>query len=116
MTGPLPVIRRASHETTPTRRTGIRERRLLRPEECAEQNVVLIEADADARVEEHVVENSESFFLLQGTMVVFGPGFRERLGPGDFCGFPAGAAHGVEVQEDARFLVVFAPARGIPPA
>ena len=105
-----PVVRRASDPFVSTRRPGISERRRWLPTECREQNVVEIEATRGARVEEHVVANSESFFLVEGRLRIFGPGFEEQLGPGDFCGFAAGMAHGVEALEDSRYLVVFAPA------
>ncbi len=97
----------------PTRRPGIRQRRLVGPDDSPHQNLVLVEADAGARVELHPVPNSESFFVLDGELVVFGDGYRERIGAGETCHFPPGHAHGVEVGEaGARFLVVFAPARG----
>lgn len=105
------IVRSAGMIPTATRRPGISERRLLGPADNPDQNWVLIDAEQGARVEEHVVQNSESFFVLMGTLQVFGPGFDEPLRDGDLCAFPAGAAHGVlVVSGPARFLVVFAPA------
>lgn len=107
-----PFIVRHLDAFTSTRRSGVRERRLLGPSESPHQNLVLIDADAGATVEPHRVENSESFFVLAGELFVSGDGYRERLGPGDLCHFPPGHTHGVEVGDGpARFLVVFAPAR-----
>ncbi len=109
-----PIVRR-SGEMAPvaTRRAGVAERRLLGPSQSRHQNVVLIDAAPGAAVELHPVENSESFFVLDGEIEVFGDGWHERLGAGDLCHFPPATAHGVRVgREPARFLVVFAPARG----
>ena len=113
MDDPKPLIRRTGEMTaTSTRRPGVRERRLWTTDDCAEQNVVLIDADAGAQVEAHRVANSESFFVVAGRLRIFGPAYEERLGPGDFCGFAPGMEHGVEVEAGpARFLVVFAPGR-----
>lgn len=112
-TGPagLPkIVRSSPMDPVATRRPGLSERRLLGPAESPDQNWVLIDAADGAFVEEHVVSNSESFFLLSGTIEVFGPGFEERLQTGDLCAFPPGCAHGVRILEPAQFLVVFAPA------
>lgn len=108
-----PIVRR-SGEMAPvaTRRAGVAERRLLGPGESREQNVVLVDVAAKAEVELHHVENSESFFVLEGEIEVFGEGWSERLGVGDLCYFPPATAHGVKGGAGAaRFLVVFAPAR-----
>lgn len=75
------------------------------------QNVVLIDAEPGATVELHPVSNSESFFVLEGRLEIFGENFREQLGPGDFCHFSPDMTHGVKITEGpARFLVTFAPA------
>ena len=109
-----PVIRRgADAKFAPSRRPGIRQWPMVGPDASPDQNLVLVEADAGADVELHPVPNSESFHVLAGELEVFGEGYRERLTAGDTCLFPAGHAHGVKVGgEPARFLVVFAPARG----
>ena len=112
MTLPPVVQRAADRLLTPTRREGIREHRLLGPEVSEHQNTVYIEAEEGAVVERHPVANSEAFYVLEGEILVDGPGFLERLGPGDHIYFPPGYEHGVTVQVGpARFLVVFAPAR-----
>lgn len=106
------LIRRAGALTpAPTRRAGIRERRLLGPADSRHQNLVLVDADLGAEVELHPVQNSESFVVLAGELEVYTAGRRERLGPGDVCHFPPGTSHGLAVVTGpARFLVVFAPA------
>lgn len=72
---------------------------------------MLIDAEPGAAVELHPVRNSESFFVLEGRLEIFGEGFREELGPGDLCHFPPALAHGVQILTGpARFLVIFAPA------
>lgn len=108
-----PIFRRAAEgRFLPTRRPGLRERRLLGPADSPHQNLVMVEADEGAEVELHPVPNSESFVVLEGELLVHGDGYRERLGPGDVCHFPPGHSHGVRVTAaPARFLVVFAPAR-----
>jgi len=107
-----PVIRRSGvMQARPTRRTGIDERRLVGPELSEHQNLVLIDAQEGAEVELHEVSNSESFFVLEGELLVSGNGWQEPLGPGDLCYFPPGMEHAVRVvRGPARFLVVFAPA------
>ncbi len=108
-----PLIRRSSAmQALPTRRDGIAERRLLGPELSAHQNLVLIDAQEGAEVELHEVPNSESFFVLEGELLISGPGWQEHLGPGDLCYFRPGMEHAVRVSRGpARFLIVFAPAR-----
>ncbi len=111
-----PVIRRSTGmEVLPTRRSGIGERRLLGPELSAQQNLVLIDADEGAQVELHEVPNSESFFVLEGELLVSGTGWQEVLRVGDLCYFQPGMEHAVRVTRGpARFLVVFAPSRSAP--
>lgn len=107
-----PIVARGGGKPKATRRPGVRERVLIGEDRSVEQNLVLVFADEGAVVEEHPVEVSESFYVLEGVVRVFGPGFRERLEPGDAVLFPAGTAHGVEVERGpARWLVVFAPSR-----
>jgi len=110
----LPIVTRAGDGAfAATRRTGIRQRSLVGPGDSPHQNLVMIEADAGAEVELHSVENSESFVILEGALEIFGDDYRERLSAGDTCTFPPGHAHGVKIgDEPARYLVVFAPARG----
>ena len=107
-----PLIRRAQEiPVVPTRRSGIKQQPFLGPADSAHQNILLIQAEQDAEVEVHHVANSESFFLLEGRLRVFGPGFDQRLGPGDVCYFPEETAHGVTcIEGPCRFLVIFAPA------
>jgi len=107
-----PVIRRSgAMAVRPTRRAGLGERRLVGPDLSAHQNLVLIDAEEGAEVELHEVPNSESFFVLEGELLVSGRGWQESLGPGDLCYFPPGMEHAVGVvRGPARFLVVFAPA------
>ena len=111
--GDRPIIRRsASIEQLPTRRPGIAERRLLGGELSEHQNLVLVDAEQGAQVELHEVPNSESFFVLEGELLVSGRGWEESLSPGDLCHFRPGMEHAVQVvRGPARFLVVFAPAR-----
>lgn len=108
-----PLIRRfRAVDWTPSRREGIREKRLLCPEDSPHQNLVLVEADDGAEVELHPFEKSESFVVLAGLLEIRAEGFAERIGPGDVCHFPPGAVHGLRVVlGPARFLAVFAPAR-----
>ena len=109
----LPRLSRSA-EMTPqeTRRGGLSERRLLGPDQSALQNLVLIDAEEGAEVEQHQVANSESFFVLRGELLISGPGFEESLGPGDLCHFYPGMEHAVRiVRGPAQFLIVFAPGR-----
>jgi quercetin dioxygenase-like cupin family protein len=104
------IRRRDEVASVPSRRAGIEERRLLGPEQSAQQNHVICEAAPGASVEEHVVANSESFHVLEGRLEIFGPGFRTVLEAGDFVYFEPGAAHGMTALARSRYLVVFAPA------
>ena len=109
------VLRSAAMDVIPTRRAGIGERRLLGPELSEQQNLVLIDAEQGAEVELHEVPNSESFFVLEGELLVSGPEWEEVLKPGDLCYFQPGMEHAVRVTRGpARFLVVFAPSRSGP--
>jgi len=97
----------------PTRREGLQERRLITPSDSEHQNLVLIDAEDGAEVELHPVSNSESFFVLEGEIQVFGADWSELLGPGDSCYFPPAMEHGVRVvRGPAQFLIVFAPSGG----
>jgi|GEM_PF-2021664 len=105
------IRRSAAMSPQQTRRAGLSERRLLGPELSQHQNVVLIDAEEGAEVELHRVPNSESFFVIQGELLVSGPDFGESLGPGDFCHFSPGMSHAVSVVAGpAQFLIIFAPA------
>lgn len=108
----LPIIRRATGvPETPARRPGFRERRMLVRPDSALQNLILVTADLGAVVEEHPVGNSETLLVLEGEIEVSGPGYRDRLGPGDLAHFPPGMVHGMAVvAAPARYAVVFAPA------
>ena len=76
---------------------------------------MLIDAVSGVTVELHPVQNSESFFVLEGRLEIFGANFREQIGPGDLCHFPPAMAHGVHILEGpARYLVIYAPAGGFP--
>ena len=97
-----------------TRRSGISDLRLLGYEDSRHQNVVLVRYEQGAEVEMHRVENSESFFVLQGEFAVTGPSNDERLEEGDFCYFPPGGSHGLKcLRGPGEILVVFAPARSV---
>jgi quercetin dioxygenase-like cupin family protein len=108
-----PIVRRgADAEFVASRRPGLRNAKLLAASESAHQNWVLTEAETGAFVEDHVVPNSESFFVLEGEIELFGPGWRDHIGAGDFVYFRPGQSHGMRVVAGpARYLVVFAPRR-----
>jgi quercetin dioxygenase-like cupin family protein len=107
------VSRSRPHRWQTTRRTGLREIRLLTAAQSAQQNLVLLKADQGARVEPHRVENSESIFVIQGTFEVSSPRSTQVIGPGDLCYFPPGSSHGLRCLESpGQFLAVFAPAAG----
>ncbi len=87
----------------------MRFRKLLSEEESGQQNWILSEAEEGAFVEDHPVARSEAFYVLEGEIDVFGPGWRELVRKGDFIYFAAGASHGMRViRGPARYLVVFA--------
>ncbi len=96
----------------PTRRPHIRERRLITPDDSAEQNVVLIDADAGAAVEVHPVPSSETLYFLSGEYLVLTGTGETAVGPGSCIYFPPGASHGLRCTAGpGQYLVVFAPAR-----
>jgi quercetin dioxygenase-like cupin family protein len=104
------IQRSTSMEATPTRRSGISERRLLVHEQSAFQNVVLVDTEQSAEVEFHQISNSESIFILEGQYEVIGPNSIVVLSKGDFCYFEPGSSHGLKCsQGPGRILVVFAP-------
>jgi len=115
MTEDKPVVRKSSQLTPqPTRRQGIRERRLLFPKDSPQQNIVLIDADEGAKVEIHEITTSESIYVLMGSFeVTFEESGSKHLGPGDLCHFRAGTSHGLCcIQGPGQFLAVFAPGGG----
>ena len=113
MDSDAPIFRIARDlPATPGRRPGFRERRLLTREHSPHQNVIHVEADAGAEVEMHPVPNSESLYVIAGTIDFTAPGVTRRLAAGDLAHFQPGAAHGMKVVEGpAEYLVIFAPAR-----
>lgn len=106
----LCITRNAAQAWRETRRPGIREKRLLGVEQSRNQNLVLVETDARAEVEQHEVRTSESIFVIEGHYEVVTQNTVERLGPGDCCHFPPGSSHGLRCLEGpGRFLAIFAP-------
>ncbi len=104
------VAQSAALEPKPTRRAGIRERVLLSKEECPHQNLVLLDIDKGAVVEEHPFFTSESFFVLEGTIEITTPDACVLLGKGDLCHLPSGAIHGLRcVEGPGQILCIFAP-------
>jgi quercetin dioxygenase-like cupin family protein len=106
------VVRGASLKPSPTRRRGVRERRLLTYEHSSHQNLILIDMEPGAEVELHEVKTSESILVLQGTFEVILPTATETLEPGDLCYFPPRTSHAMRCTGGpGQFLVVFAPSR-----
>ena len=114
MSGSRPVIARSSAmKPQATRRPGITERRLIGFEFSPHQNLVVVDLEAGAEVELHPVPNSESFFVLEGEVEIFGDDWTEVLLPGDCCYFQPGMSHGLRAgSTPSSLLVVFAPGRG----
>jgi quercetin dioxygenase-like cupin family protein len=105
------IVRRSlSLEATPARRSGFRERKLLTHADSGYQNVVLMDADIGATVEDHELAISESVFVLQGQLEVTSGERRETLGSGALCYFAPGSRHSMRcIEGPAQFLVLFAP-------
>ena len=75
------VVRRSGELVpAPTKREGVRERRLLSREECGYQNMVLIDMDEGAEIELHPYPTSESFFVLGGKLELLLSGASTMLG------------------------------------
>jgi len=108
-----PIFRKSSLlAQQPTRRAGIKERRLLSPEDSSYQNIVIINTDDGAEVELHQITTSESIFVLKGTFEVTLPDSSQTLEAGDFCYFPPKTSHGIQcVEGPGQFFVVFAPSK-----
>lgn len=105
------VTKSACKPWRPTRRVGIREKRLLTIEQSPHQNLVLVEMRPSAEVELHQIRYSESIFVIEGRYEVVTHKTTETLGPGDLCHFPPDSFHGLRcIQGPGRFLAVFAPA------
>jgi quercetin dioxygenase-like cupin family protein len=105
------IIRQSSPMVPlPTRRNGIRERRLLASEDSSHQHITLIDAEYGAEVEFHAVESSESFFVLKGSFEVLLAETTHIIGAGDLCHFPPKSSHGLRcIDGPGQFLVIFAP-------
>jgi quercetin dioxygenase-like cupin family protein len=94
----------------PTRRRGIKERRLLTPEDSPYQNVALIDAEHGAEVEIHPIATSESIFVLRGAFEVVLPDSTQPIRAGDIFYFPPKTIHGLRCADGpGQFLVIFAP-------
>jgi quercetin dioxygenase-like cupin family protein len=108
-----PILRRSSLLIPQqTRRGGIKERRLLLPEDSPHQNVIIVDAEQDAEVEFHQISTSESIFVLEGTFEVILSDSTQTLEAGDICYFLPKTSHGLRCTDGpGQFLVIFAPAR-----
>lgn len=106
-----PILKKSSVLTSQqSRRRGIKERRLLTPEDSPYQNVVLIDAEHGAEVEVHQIATSESLFVLRGTFEVVLPDSTQTIRAGDICYFPPKTSHGLRCADGpGQFLVIFAP-------
>lgn len=105
------IVRKSSLQTPePTRRSGIKERRLLAAEDSPYQNIAIMDAEHGAEVEVHRVATSESIFVLRGTFEVVLPDSTQSISAGDVCYFPPQTLHGLRcAQGPGQFLVIFAP-------
>jgi quercetin dioxygenase-like cupin family protein len=108
-----PIVRKSSHlAQEETRRIGIKERKLLLPEDSPHQNIVLIDADEGAEVELHSIGNSESIIILKGRFEVILPNSIQTLEEGDLCYFHPKSAHGLHcTQGPGQFVAIFAPTK-----
>jgi quercetin dioxygenase-like cupin family protein len=107
----LTIARGSALAWRPSRRAGMREKRLITAAQSRHQNVVLVETDAGTEIEAHESRTSESIFVIEGRFEVVTATAGEALGPGDLCYFPPSSRHGLRcVEGPGRFLVVFAPA------
>ena len=98
-------------ESQQTRRSGIRERRLLTIEDSPHQNVLIFEVEEGAEVEFHQIHTSESLYILEGIFEIFSRVSKNSLSPGDLVHFPSSSSHGMRcVQGPGRYLGIFAPA------
>ena len=99
----------------PSRRRGVRNMPIFGPKVSEHQNIVLASMDSGAEVEDHIVRNSESFYVLDGELEVFFEGEWHTLAKGDACYFPPNYSHGARcVNGPVQFLIVFAPSGAAP--
>jgi quercetin dioxygenase-like cupin family protein len=99
-------------EQQPTRRAGIKERRILKPEDSSYQNIVIIEAEEGAIVELHQITTSESIFVFKGIFEITLPDQSQTLEAGDLCYFHPMSSHGIRcVKGPGQFLLIFAPSK-----
>lgn len=103
------VTRSADVPAEPSRRRGIRHRRLLGADSPS-HHVVLVEADAGATVELHEISTNETLYILEGGFELLLPEGPRVLEPGDLAHFPSGTTHGLVCRRGpGRFLAIFAP-------
>ncbi len=103
------ITRSADVPAEPSRRHGIRHRRLLGAESPS-HHVVLVEAEAGATVELHEIGTNETLYVLEGRFELVLPEGPRPLGPGDLAHFPRGTSHGLVCRAGpGRFLAIFAP-------
>jgi quercetin dioxygenase-like cupin family protein len=105
------VVRKSSaQEPKPARRQGFRERQLIGPGESSDQHVILVDVDAGAEAQAHLVATSESLFVVSGIFEVSFDACSERIAAGDLCHFPTGTSHGLRcVEGPGQLLLVWAP-------
>jgi quercetin dioxygenase-like cupin family protein len=105
------ILRRGSRQTPkPTRRAGIKERRLLTERDSPYQNIAIMDVDHGAEVEIHRIVTSESIYVLGGKFEVILSDSRQKIGTGDICYFPPRTFHGLRCAEGpGQLLVIFAP-------
>jgi quercetin dioxygenase-like cupin family protein len=94
-----------------TQRKGIKERKLLSPNESTHQNIIVVQAGVGSMVEMHEITTSESIYVLSGYVEVISPDNSvQLLESGDFCHFHPNTMHGLRITKEPSFLlVVFAP-------
>ena len=104
------IARSAAFVPQATRRPGIRERVLLSREQCPHQNVVLLDLDAGAQVDQTPAPTSESLYVLEGSVEIRTAEWASVLGKGELCHLASGTLHGLRpVGGPAQILAIFAP-------
>ncbi len=104
----IKVLKTEDQKFKPTRREGVSAARLIGPGDSESQNVVIVELDKDALVEDHEIARCESIYVLQGVADIEFNGKEELLLPGDLVYFPANTSHKLTPRRaPCRLLLIF---------
>ncbi|MDP8239216.1 MAG: cupin domain-containing protein [Candidatus Hatepunaea meridiana] len=102
------VVKFEELKFSPTKREGVTAAKMIRSADSSSQNIVIVELDANASIEDRETSRSESIYILQGAVDVIYEGKKELLLSGDLVYFPAGSSHElIPRRSPCKLLLIF---------